>query len=400
MRPPATQGLRFGDVDRHIQQHYIESGRLAGANLAIQFRGELHESCFGFLDRERTRPVAGDSIFRIFSMTKPITAVALMMLVEDGSVGLEDPVARFRPSWVGLKARSGAVGREMRIVDLLTHCSGLTYGIQYHTKIDAAYREALSMRRDGPSLEAFVEALSRLPLEFEPGTAWKYSVATDVLGFIIEKVSGRSFRDFLKVRIFEPLGMIDTDFHVPAAKAHRVAACYVRRPDELLGLPGHSFETEHTAEPTFCSGGGGLFSTLGDYLAFCNAILHQGRHGEVRLLSTATWRLMSTNHLPGGGDLPSVARGLFSGSGYAGIGFGLGWATTLDSTRAALRGTPGDTFWSGMANTFFWCDPVNDLIGIFMTQIFPSETYPLQREIRALTYDAISAVSDTAVNVV
>ncbi len=330
-------------------------------------------------------------------MTKPITAVALMMLVEDGAVRLEDPVSRFIPSWLGLKARGGTVGREMRIVDLLTHCSGLTYGIQYRTEIDAAYRKSLSMRRDGQSLEAFVEALGLLPLEFNPGSAWTYSVSTDVLGFIIEKVSGRSFRDFLKLHIFDPLGMTDTDFHVPAAKAHRVAACYVRRPDELLSLPGPSFETEHTAEPTFYSGGGGLFSTLGDYLAFCNAILSQGRHGGVQLLSTATWRLMSTNHLPGGSDIPSVARGLFSGRGYRGIGFGLGWATTQDRTRAELRGTPGDAFWSGMANTFFWCDPAHDLIGIFMTQIFPSETYPLQREIRALVYDAISHAPDTAV---
>jgi CubicO group peptidase (beta-lactamase class C family) len=333
-------------------------------------------------------------------MTKPITSVALMMLVEEGTVRLQDPVSRFIPSWSGLKARGSAVGREMRIVDLLTHCSGLTYSIQYRTEIDAAYRKTLSMRRDGQSLEALVEELSRLPLEFEPGAAWNYSVATDVLGFIIEKVSGRPFRDFLKFRIFDPLRMTDTDFNVPAEKTHRVAGCYVRRPDELLSLPGPSFESEHTAEPTFCSGGGGLFSTLKDYLAFCNAILNQGRRGEVRLLSAATWRLMSTNHLPGGDDLPSVAQGLFSERGYAGIGFGLGWATTIDSARAELRGTPGDIFWSGMANTFFWCDPVEELIGIFMTQIFPSETYPLQREIRALTYDAITGVSDTAVRAV
>jgi CubicO group peptidase (beta-lactamase class C family) len=288
-----------------------------------------------------------------------------------------------------LKARGAAGGREMRIIDLLTHCSGLTYGIQYRTDIDASYRKALSMRHDGQSLETFVKELSLLPLEFAPGTAWNYSVSTDVLGFIIERVASRSFRDFLKQRIFDPLGMTDTDFHVPAAKSRRLAGCYVHRADELLGMPRASFESDPIAQPTFHSGGGGLFSTVKDYLAFCNAILNQGREPKVALLSPATWQLMSTNHLPGGADLPAAAQGLFSGAGYAGIGFGLGWATTIDPVRAPLRGTPGDAFWSGMANTFFWCDPAKDLIGIFMTQILPSETYPLQREIRALVYDAI-----------
>jgi len=301
---------------------------------------------------------------------------------------LHDPVSRFIPSWSGLQARGSDDGGEMRIIDLLTHCSGLTYGIQYRTEIDAAYRKSLSMRHDGQDLEAMVEKLSHLPLEFAPGSAWNYSVATDVLGFIIEKVGGRPFRDFLKSRIFEPLGMTDTDFNVPAAKSPRLAECYVRRPDELLGLPGRSFESDPTAQPILYSGGGGLFSTLHDYLAFCNAIMSQGTRDEARLLSTAAWQLMSRNHLPGG-DLPSFAQGLFSDAGCAGIGFGLGWATTIDADRTPLRGTPGDAFWSGMANTFFWCDPAKELIGVFMTQILPSEIYPLQREIRSLTYAAI-----------
>jgi CubicO group peptidase (beta-lactamase class C family) len=389
MQPPATPAPRFDPVDRHIEREYIDTGRLAGAQLAIQHRGRLHRSSFGWMDRERTRPMAADAIFRIFSMTKPITSVAVMMLVEEGRIRLDDPVARFIPSWTGLKPSGGGAPRPMRVVDLLTHCSGLTAGFQYRTPIDAAYRRAVSLRADGPDLETFVQGLTGIPLEFEPGTAWNYSVATDVLGYLIEKVSGQSFRDFLKSRIFEPLDMPDTDFHVPAAKRARLAECYVRRTDEPLGLPNSSFESDRTVASTFYSGGGGLLSTVNDYLAFANAVLSQGQRETAPLLSPATWKLMSTNHLPGGGDLPSVARGLFSDETYAGVGFGLGWATTVDTATARLRGTPGDIAWSGMANTFFWCDPAEQFIGIFMTQILPAEVYPLQVEIRALAYDAI-----------
>jgi len=389
MYPPQTSETRFDRVDRHIEREYIDTGRLAGAQLAIQHRGRLHTGCFGFMDRERTRPMTADCIFRIFSMTKPITSVALMMLVEQGSIRLDDPVSRFIPSWAGQKPRGAASGRPMRVVDLLTHCSGLTAGFQYRSDIDAAYRAALSIQPDGPSLETFVEDLGRIPLEFEPGTGWNYSVSTDVLGFLIEKVSGEGFRDFLQSRIFAPLGMTDTDFHVPAAKRARLAECYVRRPAEKLGQPSSSFESDRTAAPTFYSGGGGLLSTINDYLAFANAVLSQGRREEARLLSPATWELMSKNHLPGGGDLPSVSQGLFSDDGYLGVGFGLGWATTINTATARLCGTPGDVFWSGMANTFFWCDPAEQFIGIFMTQILPAEVYPLQPQIRALAYDAI-----------
>ena len=391
MNPPAPQEPRFARLDRYIEREYIDAGRLAGAQIAILHRGLLHMSSFGFMDRERTRPMAADCIFRIFSMTKPITAVALMMLVEGGEIRLDDPVSRFIPSWAGLKPRGAASSSPMRVVDLLTHCSGLTAGFQYRTDIDAEYRGALSLRADGQDLKTFVEELGRFPLEFAPGTAWNYSVSTDVLGFLIEKVSGQSFRDFLKSRILAPLGMTDTDFHVPAEKRHRLAECYVRRPHEQLGQLSPSFEGDRTAAATFYSGGGGLLSTVEDYLAFSKAVLSQGRREEARLLSPATWQLMSTNHLPGGGDLPAVAQGLFSGDSYAGVGFGLGWATTIDTATARLRGSPGDVSWSGMANTFFWCDPAEQFIGIFMTQILLSEVYPLQVQIRSLAYDAIRA---------
>jgi CubicO group peptidase (beta-lactamase class C family) len=389
MRVPVPPAAQFDPVARFIQREYIDTGRLAGAQLAIQHRGSLHESCFGFLDRERTRPLPPNAMYRIFSMTKPITSVAFMMLVEEGRVELSDPVARYIPAWSNLRLREQPVTREMRIVDLLSHTSGLTYGIQYRTEIDALYRKSLSMQPAGQALDEFTAELGALPLEFEPGTAWNYSVATDVLGFLIEKVSGQSLREFLKQRILGPLGMNDTDFRVLPADRHRLAECYVRRPEELLGSPGPSFESDRTAEPTFFSGGGGLISTIRDYLCFCNVILNHGQYDTVRVLSPETLTLMSTNQLPMGRDLPAATAGLFSEASYAGIGFGLGWASTIDPLVAQLRGNPGDAFWSGMANTFFWCDPSEELIGVFMTQLLPSETYPLQKQIRALVYDAL-----------
>jgi len=390
MRLAVAREAGFGAVDEFIENQYIASGRLAGAQLAIRHGGSLHETCFGFLDRERTRPLGDDAMFRIFSMTKPITAVAFMLLVEEGRIALDDPVSRYIPAWSDLRVHGGAVpSRAMRVADLLCHTSGLTYGIQYRTELDARYRSALSMRADGQTLEEFIGVLAELPLEFEPGTAWNYSVSTDVLGYLIELISGQPFDDFLTVRVLHPLGMRDTAFFVSPSDRHRLAECYVRRADELLGLPGSSFEGDRTRKPTFLSGGGGLISTVKDYLRFCDCVMHGGRSCGTQLLSRETLDLMSTNHLPRGLCLPEVSQGLFSERGYAGIGFGLGWATTVDKQRSLLPGNPGDTFWSGMANTFFWCDPSEDLCCVFMTQLLPSETYPLQREIKTRVYDAL-----------
>jgi CubicO group peptidase (beta-lactamase class C family) len=245
------------------------------------------------------------------------------------------------------------------------------------------------MQSDGQTLDEFIAALGSLPLEFEPGTAWNYSVSTDVLAYIIEKLSRQSFRAFLRERILDPLGMADTDFSVSSSNRHRLAECYVRRSDELLGIPGASFDRERTSTPTFLSGGGGLVSTVKDYLNICSVILNRGRRGDVRLLSQKTLEFMSKNHLPAGKDFPASSKGLFSDASYTGIGFGLGWATTIDPTTAQLRGNRGDAFWSGMANTFFWCDPSEELTCVFMTQLLPSEVYPLQREIRTRVYEVL-----------
>lgn len=392
MNAPVSRAVRFGEVDAFIEHEYVACGRLAGVQWAVERAGVLHERCFGFLDREKTRPLRSDTIFRVFSMTKPITSLAFMMLVEEGLVSLDDPVSRFIPAWANLEVqgrRTGSAVRPMRIVDLLSHTSGLTYGLQYRTEIDAQYREALSMQPDGQSLAAMIDALGRLPLEFEPGAAWNYSVSTDVLAYLIEQLGGRPFDEFLQKRVFDPLGMTDTGFSLPLSQRHRLAECYVRRSDELLGVPGASFEGERTRAPTFLSGGGGLLSTVKDYLKICRLILNGGRCGRLRLLSAETLALMSRNHLPAGKDLPAASLGLFSDPLWAGIGFGLGWATTIDRSRALLPGNPGDAFWSGMANTFFWCDPAEQLVCVFMTQLLPSEVYPLQSEIKSRVYHAL-----------
>jgi CubicO group peptidase (beta-lactamase class C family) len=323
-------------------------------------------------------------------MTKPITSLAFMMLVEEGRVGLDDPVSRYIPAWSRLAVRGRRTSSNpMRIRDLLVHTSGLTYGLQYRTEIDALYREAVSMQPGAQSLGDFVAALADIPLEFEPGTAWNYSVSTDVLGHLIEALSGQSFRDFLRHRIFDPLGMSDTDFSVSSANRGRLAEVYVRRTGELLSLPGPSFDADRTGEPTFLSGGGGLLSTVKDYLKICDLILNRGSVGGVRLLSRQTVDLMCRNHLPRGGDLPASSQGLFSDPAHTGIGFGLGWATTIDPADAQLPGNRGDASWSGMANTFFWCDPAEDLSCVFMTQLLPSEVYPLQRDIKSRVYAAL-----------
>ena len=345
---PGTRAASFDAVDRFIEREYMADGKLAGAQLAISHRGTRHEACFGYLDRERSRPMPADALFRIFSMTKPITCVAFMMLVEEGRINLQDPVSRYIPAWADLKLADGrAPRRPMRVSDLLSHTSGLTYGIQYRTELDARYRSVLSMRADGQSLKEFVNVLASLPLEFEPGTVWNYSVSTDVLGYLIEHISGQPFDEFLQQRVLGPLGMTDTGFFVPPEDRHRLAECYVRRADEPLSLPGRSFETVLARRPSFFSGGGGLISSVRDYMKFCAFILDD-TPTQVPLLSRKTLKLMSINQLPEGRCLPEASLGLFSDAGYTGIGFGLGWPprwTRIRRRCPETRATPFGAEW-------------------------------------------------------
>ncbi|MEO8079576.1 MAG: serine hydrolase domain-containing protein [Caldimonas sp.] len=398
---PAALGFdapRLARIDRFLAERYVEPGLLAGALLVVARRGEVvHKSVLGHASLERGQQLGEDTIFRIYSMTKPVTSVAFMMLVEEGRIALDDPVAKWIPSWRDLRVyRSGQPGAfttapvesPMRVVDLLRHTSGLTYGFQNRTNVDAAYRALALDAFTAESLDSLVDGLSRVPLEFSPGTSWNYGVSTDVVGHLVSLASGQPFDAFVKSRILKPLGMIDTDFHVPEAKAARFADCYARsasgrlEPAPALG--------DFSTPPGAPSGGGGLVGTAADYLRFCEMLRRGGELDGVRLLGPKTLALMRMNHLPGGRELADLAPpGMFSEAAYQGLGFGLGFAVTTDPARYGVASSLGEYFWGGMASTAFWVDPVEDVCVVFMTQLIPSSTYPIRRELRTMVNAAI-----------
>ena len=412
---PETVGMSKAALDRidtHLKQRYIESGRFPGAQLLVYRRGKVaHSSVQGFADVERKVAMRDDTIFRIYSMTKPITTVAFMMLFEEGRVALDEPVHKYIPEWKNLGVFVAGISpafltrpptRPMLIVDLLRHTSGLTYGFQQRSNVDAAYREKkIGEVVKAGTLQTMIEDLASIPLEFSPGEAWNYSVSTDVLGYLVGKIAGQPFEQFLKQRIFDPLGMTDTDFHVPAEKAHRFAACYSADPQGGFNINvtdrkgGLTLQDDPTTSsflqpPEFISGGGGLCSTAADYLTFCRALINGGELGGVRLLGPKTLQLMTSNHLPGGADLPALSRSMFAEAAYNGIGFGLGFSVTMDPAKTLIPGSPGEYAWGGAATTSFWIDPAEDLIAIFMTQVLPSSAYPIRRELRTMVYAAIT----------
>ena len=399
---------RLERIERFVDDNYIATGKLAGALIQVWRRGGLAlNSVLGLADRERQVPLAEDSIFRVYSMTKPITSVAVMMLVEECKIALDDPVSKYIPAWEKLGVHAGGfmesfqtrpAGRPMLMVDLLRHTSGLTYGFQQNTNVDAAYRKLKigDLATEG-TLEEMIEKLATLPLEFSPGEAWNYSVSTDVLGYIVGKVSGTSFEVFLKERIFDPLGMVDTAFYVPEEKVSRFCACYGigALGSKIASAQGPTLQDDprissYLKPPTFVSGGGVLVSTATDYMRFARMLLQGGELDGVRLLGPKTLALMTTNHLPGGLDLPRLSRSMFSEAIYEGIGFGLGFATTITPSATLIPGSAGDFFWGGAASTFFWVDPREDLIVLFLTQLLPSSAHPVRRQLRTLVYSAIT----------
>ena len=401
---PEEVGLSSARLDRirgHFQR-YIDDGKLAGTLTLVARHG--HVAFFepqGHLELEGRRPMHQDAVFRIYSMSKPITTVALMMLLEKGLCQLDDPVHRFIPSWEKLGVFVGGsyptflrapALRPMTIRDLLSHTSGLTYGFMERTNVDAAYRALRIADRSKPdyTLQDMVDTLAELPLEFSPGTRWNYSVATDVTGYLVEVISGQRFDAFLLEHIFQPLGMTDTAFTVADAQLERFACNYERLRDGSLRLADSTDSSEFRGG-SFFSGGGGLISTAPDYLRFTLMLRNRGELDGVRLLSRKTVDLMTVNHLPGGQDLTALAQaGMFTETAYAGVGFGLGFSVMLDPARAQVLGSPGEFAWGGAASTAFWVDPVEDLIVIFMTQLMPSSSYPIRRELRNLTYAALA----------
>jgi CubicO group peptidase (beta-lactamase class C family) len=364
----------------------------------VMRRGQVaYFAATGRADLARDAPMAADTIVRIYSMTKPLTSVAVMMLYEEGRFQLDDPIARFLPCFANMRVAVGGsrgkidtvpAERDITIRDLLTHTSGLTYGFMESSMVDALYRERhVDFQTSNDSLAAVVERAAALPLLAQPGCEWNYSIATDVLGHFVAVVSGQPFADFLHTRVLAPLGMADTGFHVPAEKIARFAANYIRGPRGALQLIDDPRESSYGAPRQIASGGGGLVSTAPDYIRFCRMMLNQGALDGVRLLGRKTVELMTANHLPG--DMAAMGMPRFSESPYTGIGFGLGFSVMLDPAQAQIVGTPGEYAWGGAASTAFWCDPAEDMAVLLLAQLMPSSTYPIRRELRVLAYQAI-----------
>jgi CubicO group peptidase (beta-lactamase class C family) len=408
LAPPAGSAAGAGmseaalrRIDDHLQRVYLDPGKLPGTQTLVYRRGQIvYQSSLGYADVERQVAVRDDTIFRIYSMTKPITSIALMMLFEEGRVHLDDPVAMYIPEWANLGVFQAGIPpgfltkppvRPMQVVDLLRHTSGLTYGFQNRTNVDAAYRDkGIGAFEKAGTLDSWIADLAQIPLEFSPGEAWNYSVSTDVVGYLVQKISGMPFEQFVKQRVLDPLGMTDTDFHVPEAKAHRLAACYSADGNGGMTLSDDPVNSSFLAPPALVSGGGGLVSTTADYLTFCRALLNGGELDGVRLIGPKTLKLMTSNQLPGNRDLTELSRSMFSEATNAGIGFGLGFAVVMNPALTLLPGSVGEYYWGGAASTVFWIDPVEDLITIFMTQLIPSSIYPIRRELRALVNAAIT----------
>lgn len=385
-------------LDAHIQR-YIDAGKLPGGSVLVARGGQIaHHSTLGLADVERGAPVRDDTIFRIYSMTKPITSIALMQLHERGLMQLDDPVHAYIPSWEGQRVYASGVDpdfqtveaqRPMTVRDLLSHQSGLTYGAFDVSPLDAAYAARAPLSPKG-TLDTMVEKLANLPLKFSPGTRWNYSVSTDVCGYLVQVISGQRLDEYFAEHITGPLGMIDTGFGVVDGGAQRLAANYRRGPDGGLALIDDPATSTYLAPPTFLSGGGGLTSTIGDYWRFAQALANGGELDGVRIIGRKTLELMTSNHLTGGGDLSSVAFGQWSETAYDGVGFGLGFSVTLDPARSQVAGSPGEFAWGGAASTAFFVDPAEDLVFVFMTQLMPSSTYNIRREFRAIVYGALT----------
>ncbi len=384
-------------------QSYVDRKKLAGLSTLVWRKGELaHFDVQGQMDVERGKTLTHDTIFRIYSMSKPITSVAVMMLFEEGRFQLEHEIGRYIPELGDLKVYAGgpargmavkSASRQVTIRDLLTHMSGFTYGFMEVHPVDEAYRHFKigGVDLSTSNLEEFCKLLGRMPLLHNPGEAWSYSVSTDVLGRLVEVVSGMSLFEFFNSRIFQPLGMTDTAFQVSADQMPRFAANYQRDPKSKSFTLADDPETGRYARPpVFTSGGGGLVSTQTDYLKFCQMLLRGGTAPDgTRLLSRPTITLMTKNHLPDGRDLEGFAQGAFSETTNAGIGFGLGFAVTVDEAKSQITGPDGTYYWGGAASTIFWIDPSEDLIAILMTQLMPSGAYPLRRQFQQLVYAAI-----------
>jgi CubicO group peptidase (beta-lactamase class C family) len=404
---PAEVGLdpdRLQRIGRHFAR-YVDDGKLPGWLITVSRYGRLaYLATYGSRDVEAGLAAETDTVWRLYSMTKPVTSVAAMMLYEQGGFELNDPVSRFIPSFADVRVYSG--GSDLRLVTvpatepvriwhLLTHTAGLTYGFHRVHPVDALYRAAGFewSTPAGVDLAQACDIWAGIPLLFQPGAEWNYSMATDVLGRVIEVVSGQRLDEFFAARIFHPLGMNDTGFYVTDTQLPRLAALY------MPGKSGTAVRLDALGDafrrpPTLLAGGGGLVSTAADYHRFTQLLLSRadspaGELDGTRLLSPRTVRYMTRNHLPGDRDLETFGRPLYAETPFRGVGFGLGFGVVLDPVPGKVLCSAGELSWGGAASTAFWIDPAEELTVSFFTQLLPSSAYPIRSQLRQLVYQAL-----------
>jgi CubicO group peptidase (beta-lactamase class C family) len=371
-----------------VMQGYVDENKLPGMITMVARHGKVvHCEKYGCMDVDK--PMQLNTIFRMASMTKPVTSVAVMMLYEEGYFQLDDPVTDYIPEFKDLKVFSSIDKngihtedqiRPMTIRDLLTHTSGLT-GVGADSPVDSMYRDA---NLSEGTLKEMIQKLSKIPLLYQPGTRWNYGRSSDVLAYLVEVISGKPFDVFLKERIFNPLKMKDTDFYVPKEKIERVVAVYA--PDSVGIKVIMKPDTSNISIPVkFLSGNGGLVSTATDYMIFSQMLLNKGEYNGVRLLGSKTVDLMTSNQLSN----EIMPNDDFFGPLLSGMGFGFGFAVLQDNIQSKIIGSKGSYWWSGSGNTYFYIDPKEELVLILMTQFVPNFYYPIYKQFRVLSYQAI-----------
>jgi CubicO group peptidase (beta-lactamase class C family) len=398
---PDAGGMSEGRLERvtdHFGPTYVDTGKITGCQITVVRGGHVaYHRSLGQMDRERAIPMAEDAIFRIYSMTKPIASVALMQLYERGMFQLLDPVRRYIPEWqqqVAEVHENGSINlvkpeRPMNMRDVLMHTTGLPGALFPGNPVDDAFTKDRAALGPEQTLESVTALLAKHPLKFHPGTQWNYGLSTDIVGRLVEILSGQPFDEYLRQEIFDPLGMVDTGFFVPEADHSRFATCYEYRPGAAPRLMEGAFANGFLQPRAYLSGSGGLVSTTRDYVAFCQMLANGGQLDGRRVLGHKTLELMTVNHLRGGATLQDMAVGGFGEAGFEGVGFGLGFAVGLGPAATGMAGSGGEFYWGGAASTAFWIDPAEDLFVVFMTQLFPSIAYPFRAQLRALVYQAI-----------
>ena len=392
---------RLQRIDDHFRR-YVDDGRLAGWQVMVSRRGDVaHHSTYGVRSFESSEPFTEDTVVRLYSMTKPLTTIAAMQLVEQGLVQLKDPVAKFIPAFSATPVyRSGSVQKPMTepqtlpmlVWHLMTHMSGLTYGFHNTHPVDAMYRNQGFEwgQPEDIDLAACCERWAQLPLVFQPGTEWNYGISTDVLGRIVEVVSGLDLEEYFQQHILGPLGMTDTSFYIDDAnRRSRLAELYIPHPESGAATPAPA-SLRRPERPSMLSGGGGLYGTAADYMRFCQMILNGGALDGERVIGRHTLDYMGKNHLPGNVDLEAIGRPLFAESAFVGVGFGLGFSVVIDAAASKVPSTTGEMAWGGAASTAFWVDPAEDLAVVFLTQLLPSSTHAIRPELKQLVYQALA----------